>query len=123
MNSYRIFIGMFSAFIGLTQIGCGEGMYTGPVYPVKGRVLLANGKPLTGGAIQFIPAPGGLLASGPIGPDGTFTLVSLDRRDGAAPGAYKVRIEPSLEMTAPKGKKPRTLPFAEKIAPRMVKPD
>jgi hypothetical protein len=95
-------------------VGCGSGQYTGPVYPVRGRVLLADGKPMTAGAVQFIPAPGGLLASGAIGKDGTFTLVSLDRREGAAPGAYKVRIEPTPEMTAPKGRKARILPFAER---------
>lgn len=95
--------------------GCGSGAYRGPVYPVKGKVLLASGKPLTSGAVQFIPESGGMLASGKIGPDGTFSLVSLDKREGAAPGPYKVRIEPSLEMTAPRGKSARTpLPFATK---------
>jgi hypothetical protein len=92
--------------------GCGSGAYSGPVYPVKGKVLLATGKPLTSGAVQFIPESGGMLASGKIGPDGTFSLVSLDKREGAAPGPYKVRIEPSLEMTAPRGKTRTPLPFA-----------
>ncbi|MDR3634122.1 MAG: hypothetical protein P4L84_09970 [Isosphaeraceae bacterium] len=81
---------------------------------MKGQVLLSNGKPLTEGAVQFIPRPGGLLASGRIGADGTFTLVSLDQREGAAAGEYKVRIEPGIGMRAGKGKKARALPFAEK---------
>jgi hypothetical protein len=94
--------------------GCGGGQYSGPVYPVTGQVLLADGKPLTAGAVQFIPDGAGFLASGKIGPDGTFSLVSLDKREGAAPGNYKVRIEPTVQMTAPKGKARRVLPFAEK---------
>jgi hypothetical protein len=98
----------------LSCVGCGTGQYTGPVYPVKGQVLLANGKPLTSGSIQFIPKPGGLLASGKLDKDGNFSLESLDKREGAAPGEYKVRIEPSLEMTAPKRGKSQPLPFATK---------
>lgn len=94
--------------------GCGSGQYSGPVYPVKGKVLLATGKPLTTGSVQFIPESGGALASGKIGSDGSFSLVSLDKREGAAPGSYKVRIEPSLEMTAPRGKSRTALPFALK---------
>jgi hypothetical protein len=39
--------------------GCGrEGPYSGSLYPVKGQVLLADGKPLTGGTVQFIPKAG-----------------------------------------------------------------
>jgi hypothetical protein len=64
-------------------------------YAVKGRVLLANGKPLTAGRVTLIASddlrpP----ASGEIGPDGVFTLSTRDPGDGAAPGQYKVRIEP-----------------------------
>lgn len=94
--------------------GCRSGKYSGPVYPVKGKVLLATGKPLTTGSVQFIPEAGGTLASGKIGPDGSFSLVSLDMREGAAAGSYKVRIEPSLEMTDPRGKSRTALPFATK---------
>ncbi|MDR3664266.1 MAG: hypothetical protein P4L86_28445, partial [Mycobacterium sp.] len=67
--------------------GCGgPGPSLGTLYPVTGQVLLADGKPLTGGSVQFIPKQGGLPASGKIGPDGTFALRSLKTREGAAPG-------------------------------------
>jgi hypothetical protein len=69
-------------------------------YEVKGRIVLANGKPLTTGRVTFIASddlrpP----ASGDLGPDGRFTLTTRDRGDGAAPGPYKVRIEPAEVRT------------------------
>jgi hypothetical protein len=76
-------------------------------------VLLADGTPLTDGSVQFIPTRGGLPASGKIDADGTFALKSKSR-DGAAPGEYKVRIEPSAELLARKGRAAPKLPFAAK---------
>jgi hypothetical protein len=94
--------------------GCGgSGPYSGSLYPVTGRVLLADGTALTGGTVQFIPARGGVPASGKIAADGTFSLKSKSR-DGAAPGEYKVRIEPSAELLARKGRATPKLPFASK---------
>jgi hypothetical protein len=95
--------------------GCGgPGPYSGTLYPVKGQVLLADGKPLTGGMVHFIPKQGGLPASGKIEVDGTFSLKSLKTREGAAPGEYKVRIEPSAELLVKKGRATMKLPFASK---------
>ena len=96
--------------------GCGRpGPYSGALYSVKGQVLLADGTPLKGGSVQFIPKLGGLPAYGTIGPDGTFSLQSLKSREGAAPGEYKVRIEPSSELRVKKkGKAAKKLPFASK---------
>ena len=85
----------FTALSLVGPAGCGRsGPYRGSLYPVKGQVLLADGKPLPGGTVQFIPKDGGLPASGRIEEDGTFTLRSKTG-EGGAPGEYKVRIEPS----------------------------
>ena len=71
------------------------------VYPVAGKVLLANGNPLSGGQVYFIPANDGLIsASGPIGSDGTFSLTTGESGEGAPPGDYKVRIEPERPKPA-----------------------
>ena len=96
--------------------GCGSpGPYSGTLYPVKGQVLLADGQPLTGGSVQFIPARGGLPASGTIEIDGTFSLKSLKtREEGAAPSEYKVRIEPPSALLAKKGRTVPNLPFASR---------
>jgi hypothetical protein len=70
-------------------------------YPVKGQVLLADGKPLSGGMIHFV-SPDNLsrMANGQIGPDGRFSLVTGSSGEGAAPGKYKVWVEPEGAFTA-----------------------
>jgi len=98
--------------LGLAGCGGDAKPYAGEVYPVKGQVLLASGKPLTGGRVHFLPKEmGGMPASGDIGSDGSYTLKTADSRDGAAPGDYKVRIEPSADLKGTLGK-PKPLPFA-----------
>jgi hypothetical protein len=105
----------FALLFLLGLAGCGgPGPYSGTLYPVKGQVLLADGKPLTGGSVQFIPKQRGLPASGRIESDGTFSLKSLKTGEGAAPGEYKIRIEPSSELLAKKGRTAQKLPFASK---------
>jgi hypothetical protein len=94
--------------------GCGgSGAYSSVLYPVTGQVLLADGHPLTGGSVRFIPKRSGLPATGKIGVDGAFSLTTKTR-EGAVPGEYKVRIEPSPEMLSKKGGAPKKLPFAAK---------
>lgn len=96
----------------LAIAGCGRsGTYSGNLYPTTGQVLLADGRPLTGGSVRFIPKQSGLAATGKIGPDGTFSLTTKTH-EGAAPGEYKVRIEPSPEMVPKKGGAAKKLPFA-----------
>jgi hypothetical protein len=79
---------------GLAGCGKSDALPVFQVYDVKGKVLLADGKPLSGGQIYFVPKgdlPG--TPSGEIGPDGTFSLVTGGSGKGAPPGEYKVRIE------------------------------
>ena len=101
--------GLVLAVVMVTALGgCGGANvtpYGGPVYPVKGQVLLADGKPLKGGKVNFVPKElGAMPATGEIGSDGTFSLKSADSRDGAAPGEYKVRVEASPSLMIQKGK-------------------
>ncbi len=75
--------------------GC-QGSASSPVYAVSGRVLLASGKPLSVGRVTFVSADARQPeVSGDIQPDGSFSLTSHSPGDGAAPGTYKVRIEPA----------------------------
>jgi hypothetical protein len=83
------------------------------VYEVKGTVVLADGKPLPGGLISFVPK-GSLpvTPSAPIGSDGTFSLTTGGSGEGAPPGDYKVRIEaPQLQHAGPKFRKRPLFPF------------
>jgi len=73
-------------------MGSGCSANTPHVVPVTGKVSY-NGKPLNNGTIMLIPDGEGFGATGIIQPDGTFTLTSFKKGDGAAPGNYKVTVE------------------------------
>jgi hypothetical protein len=77
------------------------------VYEVKGKVLLADGKPLSEGWVYFVPKGDlSLTPSGVIGPDGSFSVVTGGSGDGAPPGEYKLRVEsPQLQQAAQRSKK------------------
>ena len=76
--------------------GCGEPTYSTPtVYPVKGQVLLSNGKPLTSGQVVLVSNQG-VEFPGKVGSDGRFSIKS-GAGDGAPEGEYRVRIEPELQ--------------------------
>ena len=73
--------------------GCGSA--EDPLYPVTGTITV-DGKPLTKGTVGLIPdlARGNTSAYAPqgkIGPDGQFSIATLERT-GAAPGRYKVVV-------------------------------
>jgi hypothetical protein len=66
------------------------------MYPVKGQVLLADGKPLQMGRVVFfrneVPP---IALSGDIQPDGRFELASTALGNGAPAGNYRVKIDPN----------------------------
>lgn len=102
--------------------GCGGGSGAPPVvtvHEVKGQVLLADGKPLGGGRIYFVPKDGTTTSEGVIGADGTFSLTTGNSGSGAPPGEYKVRIEPddpsllAIHKGRP-GSQAKKLPFPKK---------
>ena len=99
-------------------VGCGgaERPPSLSTYPVSGKVLLEDGKPLNGGQVVFMPkGTGGIGATGAIGPDGGFTLGTYSEGDGAAEGDYLVRIEPDPSQVTTKGRK-NVLPFPGRYA-------
>jgi hypothetical protein len=99
-------------------VGCGDNAtkkFT--VFPVKGKVLLPDGSPLTSGRVVFVSKSSGEIVTGPIASDGTFSLTSGASGDGAPPGEYLVRIEPDETKlkAVPKGAPPgAALPFPGK---------
>jgi hypothetical protein len=87
------------------------------VFPVSGKVVLPDGKPLQSGRIVFVSKDGMSSSTGKIGEDGTFTLTTGVSGEGAPAGEYKIRLEPDETKlkAVPKGSRPgAALPFPGK---------
>ena len=70
------------------------------VYPVTGTVTLANGQPVRGAQVRLTaklggPNPGGSDAFAVTDAEGNFKLQTMDNREGAMPGHYKVVVQPA----------------------------
>jgi hypothetical protein len=83
--------------------GCGDSAGTSSIanpttFPVKGKIVDANGQPaIAGGMIMFEPLDGPQFSSvAEVQSDGTFSLhlvtPSGDRLEGAVPGEHRVTI-------------------------------
>jgi hypothetical protein len=69
------------------------------LYPVEGTIVYPDGEAVTGlagGSVEFDPIAGKEGARGEVQPDGTFRLGTHKPGDGAAPGEYRVSIQPPL---------------------------
>ena len=76
------------------------------MYEVTGKVVLADGKPLSSGVISFVPKGDlPITPSASISADGTFKVVTGGSGDGAPSGEYKVRIEAPELQSDPKSRK------------------
>jgi hypothetical protein len=64
-------------------------------YPVKGKVVLADGKPLASGVVVLASPEKGMEFEAPLEPDGSFR-VKTAYGDGAPEGSYQVRIQPDM---------------------------
>ncbi len=99
-----------SVVAGLLAVLCGcqssDRLPSLTVYQVTGKVLLADGKPLTSGWIYFVPKSDlSVTPSAQIAADGSFSLDTGGSGAGAPPGEYKVRIEAPQAHVNPKSKK------------------
>ncbi len=79
----------------LLFMGCGSGRPR--TVPVRGKISYL-GKVVPNGTIMFMPTSG-KEATGEIGPDGSFTLTTFEKDDGAIPGQYTVVIVARADMT------------------------
>ena|SRR5438067_10115185 len=70
-------------------LGCGQHNPLGTV-PVSGKVTY-NGQPVEGATVSFIPDGDGRPATAITGPDGAYTLTTLNWQ-GAVPGQYTVVV-------------------------------
>ncbi|WP_165072933.1 hypothetical protein [Paludisphaera rhizosphaerae] len=80
--------------LSLIFVGCGDSSSTPPggmTVPVKG-IVTYKGKPLAQGTVVFEP-DAGREAQGEVGPDGSFTLSTFAKDDGAVPGSHRVAVK------------------------------
>jgi hypothetical protein len=87
------FAAVVSSTLGLlTVLGCGDNTGLAKRYPVSGKVTY-KGEHVAKGRIDFIPvkAAEGRSATGDI-VDGSYTLTTAEKNDGALPGSYKVTV-------------------------------
>lgn len=81
--------------------GCGDA--SPRTYPVRGKVVFADGTPLsTGGVVLSESASDGsaaVNARGAIAPDGTFELTTFNPGDGAVPGKHRVLVRAQRDPT------------------------
>jgi hypothetical protein len=107
-----------TAFLYLVAAGCGESdpLSGAKLYPVKGKVLLPDGKPLTSGHVVFVATKSTITSTATVESDGGFTFKGT-AGDGLPEGDYKVRIEAGSSGSGVKGaggKSGGGLPFATK---------
>ncbi|MHC5540860.1 hypothetical protein ACYOEI_21775 [Singulisphaera rosea] len=104
--------------LSLALPGCGSGegslpKLEGETQPVKGKILLSDGKPLVGATVHFIPTQEkGAGARGTTGADGGFELTTREPGDGALAGDYKVRLDPPPAPSGVKKIPPPPFPVA-----------
>lgn len=82
------------------------------LYPVKGSVLLPDGKPLTSGQVVFVGSKTMVTSPAKIESDGSFTFKGASG-DGLPEGDYKIRIEGGSGSGGKKGK--ANNPFADQF--------
>ena len=98
----RIIAALLGCWAAATVTGCGEKLPT--TVPVTGQVIW-QGKPLTDGTVSFHPQQIAeelpkRTATGRLNQDGSFSLSTFRRDDGAVPGKYHVTIHSYLSEPA-----------------------
>jgi hypothetical protein len=109
---------LMTAGLAVALGGCGESnaLSGAKLYPVKGKVLLPDGKPLTAGHVIFVGSKLMVTSSATIESDGSFTF--KDTSGGGLPeDNYKIRIEggtaPGAKASTDRSKP--SLPFANQF--------
>jgi hypothetical protein len=102
------------AGVGLLIVLNGPGCNRKGLYPVKGKVVFADGTPLTAGTVEFRPVENAFLAPrAEIYVDGTFRASTYAEGDGAPPGSYRVVITPPEQLDPGQ---PRPKPFDRRFS-------
>ena len=97
--------------------GCTGGEKLSKTFPVTGKVFGRDGKPLTGGMVQFQHTTDlTLTVTGEIQPDGSFTLQTIKGKQ-VLPGAIEGEYTATAMLPIPAGEHapPRPITFPQTI--------
>ncbi len=97
MKTCWLTVTLVAACLGPGLTGCGRGDRL-PTYKTTGSVLFSDGKPLEGGTIVFESVDHPVTARSGIELDGTLTLSTYGKGDGAVAGSHRVAISPAMNM-------------------------
>jgi hypothetical protein len=107
-SSCRFAVWLLSTVVAVSLAGCGESNPLSGVkmYPVKGKVTLPDGKPLTSGRVTFVATKSTITSTANIESDGSFAFKGGANGDGLPEGEYKVRLEGGTTTGSKKGGTP-----------------
>jgi hypothetical protein len=111
----RLLVLLLPALASVIAAGCSQSNPLSGVklYPVKGKVTLSDGKPLTSGRVAFVGTKTTITSSADIESNGAFTFKGASG-EGLPEGEYKVRFEVGSSVKGAGGKLKATAPFAMK---------
>jgi hypothetical protein len=109
---------LLTALLAVVTAGCTESNPLSglKLYPVKGKVMLSDGKPLTSGRVVFVATKSTITSTADIEGDGAFAFKG-NSGDGLPDGEYKIRFEAGSSGSRVKGASgglKATAPFAMK---------
>jgi len=92
MTKNLLFTNIVLLTLALCSFGCNNGSQLKGLVPVEGTVYY-DGKPLEGASVKFYPNDtANRTAAALTDANGKFVLTTLNSKDGALPGEYKVSI-------------------------------
>ena len=111
-------VGIITAVLTLGAAGCDNEnpLASAKLYPVTGKVLLPDGKPLTSGHVVFVSTKSTVTSTATIESDGSFAFKGSPN-GGLPEGEYKIKIEAGSTAggKASSDKSKPTLPFANQF--------
>lgn len=89
-----------------------------PTYPVRGRVVFADGSRVRTGKIEFESSDYGTTSTGTINEDGSFVLGTYESDDGAPEGQHKVIV---MQLVVRDGTVTHTKDHGAPVDPRFAR--
>jgi hypothetical protein len=81
---------ILAPLLAICATGCGDNR--AEVFPVQGKVIFPDGKPVRQGTVELLSMDHRINAAGTIRDDGTFVLGTYTDSDGACAGKHKVIV-------------------------------